>query len=152
MNIIVHTMEYGGDLIEDAISLKPYSDHYYTQYKQIYNECFSEMRRALKILPVHCCSSRKKLIQNQEDIFVLMEDQQLIASVAIFDNEINDLIVAKPYQGKGYGKLILKFAVRYMQERGRTPITLHVADWNKRAVALYLSNGFRIVNTETIKR
>jgi ribosomal protein S18 acetylase RimI-like enzyme len=39
-----------------------------------------------------------------------------------------------------------------MQTKGIKQVTLHVADWNKNAMKLYLNNGFNIVKTEAIKR
>lgn len=76
----------------------------------------------------------------------------MIASVAISNHEIDDLIVSKKHQRKGYGRLVLRFAIHYMQEREMKPIYLHVADWNKGAMNLYLKNGFKVVDTEIIKR
>lgn len=147
MGIIAHTMEYCGDLIDEAIKLEQYSVDYYNDYKKIYEECFHEMRTALELKPVDCCDSQEELIQKQSDIFLLIENEELIGAVAIVKNEIDDLIVARAHQQKGYGKLILKSAIHVMQERGILPITLQVADWNKGAIHLYLNNGFKIVKT-----
>lgn len=152
IDIVAHKMEYCGDLIDQAVELTQYTDEYYTVYKEVYETCFREMRTALELTPVDCCDSREVLMQKQSEIFLLIKNEELIASVAIFDNEIDDLIVEKQYQCKGYGELVLKFALHYMQERKLTPIILNVADWNKGAINLYLKNGFKIIETETIKR
>jgi len=108
------------------------------------------MRTALKIEPINCCDTRESLIKKRSDIFVFFKGNTMIGSVAIYKNEIDDLIIAKHYQGKGYGKLLLKFAIQRMQQQNISPIVLHVADWNKRAISLYLKNGFKIIKTETI--
>ncbi|MBS4535710.1 GNAT family N-acetyltransferase [Clostridium sp. D2Q-14] len=76
----------------------------------------------------------------------------MIGSVAIYGNEIDDLIVSKEYQKKGYGKKTLIFAINRMQQKNISPIILHVADWNQGAIKMYLNNGFKITKTEIIER
>ena len=55
--------------------------------------------------------------------------------------KIDDLIVNSKYKGKGYGKQILLWALKNIQNQ--RPI-LHVAGWNEKAVALYKNIGFEI--------
>ena len=78
----------------------------------------------------------------------LIADGKLIGSVAIYDNEIDDLIVEKSCQRAGYGEALLQFAISYMQSSNIAPIVLHVADWNQGAIKMYMKNGFAIVKTE----
>lgn len=152
MNIIAHTMEYIGDIlpVSPCGNIRNYLDSDFDEYKRIYEECFFDMRTALELLPVNCCDSRDELLQKSCNIFILHDNNKIIGSVAIYDNEIDDLIVAKEFQCKGYGKLLLNFAVSLMQSKNISPITLHVADWNQNAVNLYLKNGFKIIKTETV--
>jgi len=152
VDIIAHTMEYRGGSVESSDVLKNYSENYFEEYKKIYEACFHEMRKALKLSPIDACDSKEELIKKSSDIFLYTENNTMIGSVAIYENEIDDLIVAKEYQHKGYGQLLLCFAVSQMQKMHISPIFLHVADWNKRAVDLYLKNGFIITKTEIIKR
>ena len=71
-------------------------------------------------------------------------------SNACFGCEIDDLIVNKEYQRRGYGALLLNWAVSHIRELSREPITLHAAEWNQSAVKLYLKNGFVIKKKERI--
>ena len=122
MKIIVHTMEYqGGECVSD-LPVRNYSDVDYQEYKRIYNECFRDMRKALQIFPVDCCSSK----------------------------EIDDLIVEKSFQKMGYGEALLQFAISCLQSNHVAPIVLRVADWNQRAIKIYLKNGFSIIKTEVV--
>ncbi|MDD4142267.1 MAG: GNAT family N-acetyltransferase [Bacteroidales bacterium] len=150
-DVIAHTMEYVGGSIESFITLKQYSDEYFEEYKKVYEDCFCEMRTALDLHPINACDTKEELLAKQNDIFIYMEDDKIIGSVAIYDNEIDDLIVAKSYQRKGYGKLLLNFAISRIQKNSNSSIILHVADWNRNAVNLYLKNGFKITKTETVK-
>ena len=86
----------------------------------------------------------------KEKIYVLEADGKLIGSVAVYDNEIDDLIVEKSYRRRGYGEALLQFAVSRLQSNKISPIILHVADWNQGAVKMYLKNGFTIVKTEEV--
>jgi ribosomal protein S18 acetylase RimI-like enzyme len=150
-DVIAHTMEYVGGSVESFITLKQYSDEYFEEYKKVYEDCFCEMRTALDLHPINACDSKEELLAKQNDIFIYMEDDKIIGSVAIYDNEIDDLIIAKSYQRKGYGKLLLNFAISRIQNNSNSSIILHVADWNRNAVNLYLKNGFKITKTETVK-
>ena len=151
MQIIAHTMEYQGEQISSDLQVSNYSPNDYDEYKHVYEACFSEMRTALELTPVNCCDNEDELLQKASQIFLLKKEGVLIGSIAIYDNEIDDLIVAKEFQGQGYGKKLLLFAVSKMQKDGAASISLHVADWNKNAIQMYLNNGFVIVKTEIVK-
>lgn len=62
------------------------------------------MRKALQIFPVDCCSSKEELQLKKEKIYVLEMDNRFIGSVAIYDNEIDDLIVEKAFKGWDMGR------------------------------------------------
>ena len=51
------------------------------------------------------------------------------------------------YPGKGYGKLMLQFAINEAINRGINNIQLRAIQWNKRALNLYRNLGFDIVQT-----
>ena len=142
MKIIAHTMEYRGGFIVSPLRLRNYSAFDYEEYKRIYEECFRDMRTALQRFPVDCCDSKEELEHKKDKIYILEIDGKLVGSVAIYDNEIDDLIVEKRYQRAGYGEALLQFAISYMQSDNISPIVLHVADWNQGAIKMYMKNGF----------
>lgn len=151
MGIIAHTMQYtGGEMPSPTLAIRNYLDTDYPVYKEVYNDCFADMRRALGLHPVDCCDTREALLSKAENIFILEIDDRLAGSIAIYNGEIDELIVAKQYRRKGYGKGLLRFAVARIQRMGISPIILHVADWNRGAIELYSQNGFSIVKTETV--
>ena len=148
MKIIAHTMEYWGGSIVSPLRLRNYSAFDYEEYKRIYEECFRDMRTALQRFPVDCCDSKEELEHKKDKIYILEIDGKSVGSVAIYDNEIDDLIVGKSYQRAGYGEALLQFAISHMQSNNISPIVLHVADWNQGAIKMYIKNGFAIVKTE----
>jgi ribosomal protein S18 acetylase RimI-like enzyme len=151
MENIAYEMQYSGNAIVSDIDLVCYEDKYYDSYKIVYEQCFYEMRKALEFVPYNCCSSKEELDEKKSDIFLLVTDNELIGSVAIYGNEIDDLIVNKKYQGQGYGKKLLFFAISYMQKNKLEPIKLCVLKWNENAVNLYEKHGFKCVKIEKFR-
>jgi ribosomal protein S18 acetylase RimI-like enzyme len=151
MEIIAYKMQYLGNVIVSNLDLVCYEDKYYESYKIVYEQCFYEMRKALELVPYNCCDSKDKLDNKKSDIFLLVADNEIIGSVAIYGNEIDDLIVNKKYQGQGYGKKLLFFAISYMQKNKIEPIKLCVLKWNEKAVNLYEKYGFKCIKIETVR-
>ena len=73
-----------------------------------------------------------------------------IGSVGCYGAEIDDLIVNKQFQNKGYGKTLLLWAVHHIRTYTDEPITIHVAEWNQNAVKLYMKNGFVVTKKEQV--
>lgn len=132
-----------------TVGLIPYSPQYQSCYRKMYNKCYHEMREALDIKPYDFIQDDSFFDEGTENIYLLTGSSGIIGSVALKGDEIDDLLVAPEYQGQGFGKQILLWALEHMSyER----VFLHVADWNKRAVRLYEDTGFEIVETFSIDR
>ena len=95
------------------------------------------------------CNS-DELAEIQDSIFILEDNGNIIGSVAVYGNEIDDLFVSSEYQRKGCGLKLLKFAIAYLQKKNTDRIKLRVADVNRTALSLYLKNGFVIAETKEI--
>ena len=134
---------------KSAISLVPYAPEYQKEYKQMYNACYHEMREVLHIKPYDFIQDDSFFEDGMDSVYLLIEEGILVGSVALKGNEIDDLIVAPEYQGRGIGREILLWALEHISKE---PIILHVADWNKRAIQLYKNCGFEISNTFEIHR
>ena len=146
MSIKAHKMQYISNQPILNVGIQPiaFAAKYYEQYKNVYHDCFYEMRKALNLQPYNCCDFIDECLK--QNIFLLTQSDKLIGAVSICCNEIDDLIVSKAYQRKGYGKQLLHFAINHLLRKNRVPI-LHVADWNRAAMALYKNNGFIITKT-----
>lgn len=72
--------------------------------------------------------------------------------MAVYGNEIDDLVVKGKFQGQGLGRALLQWSLALLESEGRGPAVLHVADWNRRAMEMYKKQGFRIIKTEVIDR
>ncbi len=147
----VYEMVYSGETIHsEGINMLHFEEKYYPQYEKIYNECFYDMRKALEIEPYNFYSDINQIKDKTADIFLLVENEVIIGSVRCSDNEIDDLIVNKSYQKRGYGIKILIWAINYIRKYSNKEILLHVADWNNKAVMLYKKTGFVIKKIENI--
>ena len=103
-----------------------------------------EMREALDIKPYNFYSDIEQIRDKMANIFILIHNETLIGSVGCYDAEIDDLIVNKQFQNKGYGKTLLLWAIHHIRTYTDEPITIHVAELNQNAVKLYLRNGFAV--------
>lgn len=55
-------------------------------------------------------------------------NEEIIGSIACYGNEIDDLIVNKKFQHKGYGKQLLLWGMQCIRKKNTEPIVLHVAE------------------------
>jgi ribosomal protein S18 acetylase RimI-like enzyme len=70
------------------------------------------------------------------------------ASVKKDDKDtLGPIFVVPSFQGKGYGRVITQFAINEALRRGINNIYLEVVEWNTRAINLYTSLGFEIIQT-----
>ena len=142
---LVYEMEYLHPVNDKtSIQMIPYSPKYREEYKRIYNQCFHEMRQELKIEPVDFIRDDTFFELGMDKVFLFLGGEEIIGSVALKDNEIDDLIVNVKYQNQGYGKQILLWSLENIKS---DKIILHVAEWNKKAIELYKKTGFDIVET-----
>ena len=152
MEITAYEMKYVHDCVEKSgIVCIPFEEAFFQEYMSIYNECFYEMRKALDIQPYHFLNTYNQIADKAKDIYLLIGQGEIIGSVACYGNEIDDLIVSRKFQRKGYGKQLLLWGMQHIRERSNDPITLHVAQWNNGALMLYRHVGFEVANVETIR-
>ena len=152
MEIIAYKMEYVHDHVENSdIVCIPFDDAFFQEYMRIYNECFYEMRKALDVRPYHFLNAYEQIADKAKDIYLLIDQGEIIGSVACYGNEIDDLIVNKKFQHRGYGRQLLLWGMRHIREKSNDPITLHVAQWNNDALMLYKKTGFEIAEMERVR-
>ena len=145
MAINAYEMKYINALVEQSnIVCIPFEKKYFQEYMRIYNECFFEMRKALDIHPYNFLNAYEQIAEKVEDIYLLVNRGEIIGSIACYGNEIDDLIVNKKFQHRGYGKQLLLWGMQRIREKSKEPITLHVAKWNENALMLYKKIGFEI--------
>ena len=152
MEVIVYEMKYIKEDIEKSdILCVPFEQKYFQEYMKIYNACFYEMRKALDIKPYNFLSTFEQISEKSKDMFLLVSEEEIIGSIVCKESEIDDLIVNKKFQSKGYGKQLLLWGMNHIRQYSNDPISLHVAKWNEKAKALYEKVGFEITNVEKVR-
>lgn len=152
MEVIAYEMKYEKDTVEkSSVSCIPFKSQYFQEYMKIYNECFYDMRKALDIEPYNFLYDYEQIAQKVQDIHLLVLDGEIIGSVACYGNEIDDLIVNRKFQCRGYGKQLLLWGMQCIRQKNKEPITLHVAEWNQDALGLYRKVGFEVVSRERVR-
>lgn len=152
MEVIAYEMKYNKAYVEQSkLDCIPFEDRYFEQYKSIYNECFYDMREALEIEPYNFLNDYEQISEKVSNIYLLVKDGEIVGSVACYGNEIDDLIVNKKFQRKGYGKQLLLWGIQQIRKKNNEPITLHVAEWNQNALMLYKKVGFEVVSSERVR-
>ena len=123
MEIIAYEMQYVNDRVPQSdIVCIPFEALCFQEYKRIYNECFYEMRKVLDIQPYHFLNAYDQIAEKAKDIYLLIDQGEIIGSVACYGNEIDDLIVNPKFRRKGYGKQLLLWAMQHMRERNNDPM------------------------------
>lgn len=150
--IIAYEMEFTGPLpAACGLTCVPFQKKYWEEYKEIYNECFYEMRKALEVEPYHYYSDYAQMQTKAADTFLCLADGKIAGAVSCYGSELDDLIVNKPFRERGLGYGLLLWGISRIKGRGYDTVTLHVAQWNSRAVRLYERAGFRIRKIERVR-
>ncbi len=96
----------------------------------------------------------EKIIENSDigNILILQEDNKIIGMVSILYSIstalggkvgiLEDMIIAKPYRGKGLGKLLLNSAIEFAKKNDCLRLTLLTDFNNDRAINFYKRLGF----------
>ena len=146
MKVLVHEMKYCGEKVFSDLNLANYDDVFYNEYRRIICECFHDLNLATNRDP-DTYYTPEEMNEKKPNVFILLENNEIIGSVQIKENIIDVIFVSPKYQNKGYGKKLLDYAINRMQQAGIEDITLYVADLNKKAVQLYLNYGFKCTNS-----
>jgi len=89
------------------------------------------------------------LFNKTQNIFVQMEGDIVVGLLVLeIDKKketyyISIVIIDKKFQGKGFGKLMIKWAVEKLKEEGATSLTIGVNRENIAAKRVYVSAGFK---------
>ena len=143
----------GSEQPKSDMRVVAYEDKYFEEYAEGLRQSFYEMRKAHDFQPHLCCElneqKREELLKNKDNIFLLISNENFIASVKVKDNGfLDDIFVVPSYQGKGYGKIITQFGINKAIDKGVNSIETSVVEWNTRALNLYIGLGFdKVQNT-----
>ncbi|MCR5610328.1 MAG: GNAT family N-acetyltransferase [Clostridiales bacterium] len=144
MPFTVFEMEFRGkDFEKSAIECIPWDGKYFKDYQSIMNEGYFELRKAIGAEPYDCMQGLEELQKEEVPcVYLFVKDGELIGSVGVYGNELDNLIVAKKHRCKGYGRQLMLWGMGKIRESSSRPITLSVVEWNKKAKRIYDKLGF----------
>ena len=140
---------------EVAVDFVQYEDKYFESYLKLVQESFYDVHVINDIKPYIATEEivRRYKLNTKENVYLLLEDDRILASVTIGKGTIENLMVSKAAQGNGYGKKALQFAINKMLSLGFKEIRICYMEGNESAENLYLSLGFKpLHNTHVYRR
>ena len=139
--IIAYEMSYNKALkYQNDIICVPFQKEYWNEFMKIYNECFYKMRKALEVEPINFYYDYSQIKDKIKDVFLYLQNGAIIGAVSCYENELDDLIVEKSFQGQGIGEKLLFWGINHIKEQGYEEIILHVAKWNQNAVKFFFND------------
>ena len=69
-----------------------------------------------------------------------------VISIILDESELLDMAIAKDFQGKGYGQVLMDFLVKKAAGNGAEKMFLEVRASNKRAIHVYKKLGFKLIH------
>ena len=73
--IIAYEMSYEKSLeYAEAMICIPFQEKYWTEYMEIYNECFHKMRKALEVEPTDFYSDYSQMKDKIDDTFLYLQN------------------------------------------------------------------------------
>ena len=151
----------GAHFDEAGLCSVKYEDQHYVAKMSLESEAFSVLREENDIKPynwylaaseVALENNRIKTNKNKDYIDLFFEGAEMVGASMVKDAEIELLFVNVKYQGKGYGKKILQFAVNRGLEQNASKVNLTALASNDKALKLYMNNGFRVVQAQDCRR
>ena len=116
-----------------------------------FSKCFSAVGIPYSPMDRHADIANVEQYYMQDGCFwCLFDNQTLVGTVALrtidLDNKVVELkrmFVLPEYQGKGYGRLLLNYAIAYAREQQYNKICLDTRKQFSAAQHLYRSSGFQ---------
>ena len=134
--------------------MKKYEDTYFEQYIKVVQESYYELHKTNDLKPYIATKDivLKYKLNNKENVFIALENDQIVASVTIGKGTIDNLMVSPDFQGKGYGKQALQFGVNKLLNQGYDVVHICYMEGNTSAEKLYSSLGFKHLQTTHVYR
>lgn len=85
-------MDYSGGKVENDLKVVNYEKKYYEIYKNAYEDAFLEMRQAFGFNPPRDCYTIEELGKMKDNIFMLLDNEDIIGAVRLHDNEIDNFL------------------------------------------------------------
>ncbi|MFB4166853.1 GNAT family N-acetyltransferase [Virgibacillus sp. JSM 102003] len=144
----------GGSFPETDLEFVKYEDKFFDQFVKVVQDSYYELHEMNDIKPYLASedSVKKYKLHKKSNVYLVLENDQIVSSVTIGEGEIENLMVAPSYQGKGYGRKSLQFGMNKMLGEGCEEIYICFVEGNEGAERLYTSLGFKPLHNTQVYR
>lgn len=144
----------GGIFPKTDLEFVKYEDKLFDKFVKVVQDSYYELHKMNDIKPYLASedSVKKFKLNNKNNVYLVLENDQIVASVTIGEGEIENLMVAPSYQGKGYGRKALQFGMNKMFDEGYKEIYICFVEGNEGAERLYTSLGFKPLHNTQVYR
>ena len=142
-------LTYAGGPLPERAPFAVYTDADYPEFQALQSAAFYDLRRRIGVEPYALPPSpemRAQMARQAERYFLLREEGEVVAAGSIFEDEVDDVVVAARCRGRGLGAQVTAHAVNLLLARGVAPALWCVV--GNPARAMYLRLGFRPAETE----
>lgn len=139
----------GGAFADPDLDIRQYTDEHFADYMLIRSQAFAKLSRLYDWSQEQQVDEgrRKQMAAEAADIFLLFEQDEPVGLCRLHNQFMDTVAVLPKYQGRGYGKALVQFAITRLRERGAKHPRLCVATLNKPAFRLYGRLGFELLQT-----
>ncbi|MBE7104809.1 GNAT family N-acetyltransferase [Bacillus cereus] len=145
----------GESFPETNMTFIKYEDRFFEQFVTMVQECYYELHEMNDMKPYLAPkdSIKKYKLNNESNVYVVLKNDQFVASVTVGEGTVENLMVAQSHQGNGYGRKALQFVINKLLEDGYEDIRLCYIEGNESAERLYNSVGFKpLRNTQVYRK
>ncbi|MEI5905871.1 GNAT family N-acetyltransferase [Bacillus spongiae] len=142
----------GGAIPKPDIEFIKYDDRFFDQFVKVVQDSYYDLRKKNDIKPYRSSEEMVKKYQLNNNVYITLHNEQIVASVTTSKGEVDNLMVAPSYQGKGYGRKALHFGMNKLLEEGFEEIRLCFVEGNEYAEKLYTSSGFKPLHNTQVYR
>ncbi|EEM18368.1 hypothetical protein bpmyx0001_7230 [Bacillus pseudomycoides DSM 12442] len=144
----------GGTFPKADIELIKYEDRFFDQFVKMVQECYYELHEKNDIKPYLAPEDgvKKYKLNNKNNVYLVLENEQIVASVTTGEGILDNLMVVPSYQRNGYGRKTLQFGMNEMLEEGYEEIRICFLEGNESAERLYTSLGFKPLHNTQVYR
>ncbi|WP_335871841.1 GNAT family N-acetyltransferase [Bacillus sp. 2205SS5-2] len=144
----------GGTFPKADIEFVKYEDKFFDQFVKLVQDSYYDLHEKNDIKPYLASEDivKKYKLNNINNVYLILDNEQIVASVTTGEGEVDNLMVAPSHQGKGYGRKALHFGMNKMLDRGCEEIRICFVEGNKGAEKLYTSLGFKPLHNTQVYR
>ncbi|NQD67959.1 GNAT family N-acetyltransferase [Bacillus haikouensis] len=144
----------GGAFPKTDVEFVKYEEKFFEKFLKVVQDSYYELHEINDMKPYLApeYSVNEYKLNNKDNVYLVLDNEEIVASVTTGKGEVDNSMVAPSYQGKGYGRKALQFGMNKMLEEGYKEIRICFVEGNKNAEKLYTSIGFKPLHNTQVYR